>query len=195
MQIIHAINANLYLSIYYYCHGFWTCLSQHELGLRQKEVLPHGCILLPSSNLLPSSSCFSHGKHSGHRRKVCLPTKQGQGTMETNWPPLSQTQENARCVWEREDGTGTQLSKPQHHYLRLQDQHQATRFRCYLPRNCKGTSIYHYRTINHAAQLPSKTNLKKQDIKSWGCAANFNKRTPGKNRLVAPGSLLHWESW
>lgn len=90
MQIIHAINANLYLSIYCYCHDFWTCLSQHELGLRQKEVLPQGCILLPSSNLLPSSSCFSHGKHSGHRSKVCSPTEQGQGRMETKWPPLPQ---------------------------------------------------------------------------------------------------------
>lgn len=92
-KINHPIKASLNTDIKKnYCHGFWTILSQQKLGLRQKEVLPHGCILLPSNSLLLSSSHFTRRKHSRQqhgRRKVCLPTQQGQGIMETNWPPLS----------------------------------------------------------------------------------------------------------
>lgn len=108
MQIINAINANSYLSIYYYCHGFGTCLSQHKLGLRQKEVFPQASSSFPAT--------VSHmGSTQGTEGKSAHLLGRAKGQWRQTGPHSPKTQENARCVWEQEDGSGTRLSKPQQH--------------------------------------------------------------------------------
>lgn len=66
---------------------------------------------------LPATSSFSApvlhmGSTQGTERKPAHLPSRAKGQWRQTGHHSPQTQENARCVWEQEDGTDTRLSEP-----------------------------------------------------------------------------------